>query len=380
MPEVTTEGDGSQDALLVRVSAGGFVGWGECEASPLVSIAAFVCPMSHGACRPVAASVLGQNLDGPEDIRRIAAQIELDSMDLLQASHTWSGVEIALWDLLGKSREEPVWKLLGYKQTYRKLPYASQLFGDSPEETYRLATAARSQNFRAMKFGWGPIGRFDLKIDNDHFQAAREGIGKESLLMMDVGQIFGDDVEAAARRLPMLEKVGTLWLEEPFHTSAFGAYAALSQRSTVKLAGGEGAHNFYMAQHLIDYGRVGFIQIDTGRIGGIGPAKRAADYATAKGVRFVNHTFTSHLALSASLQPYAGLSGDEICEYPLSPKPLAVDLTSNHLHRDADGFVSVPNAPGLGIEINRSAVRRYLVDVVIKAGNRVLFDSGSLTI
>lgn len=380
MPEVTTEGDGSQDALLVRVSAGGFVGWGECEASPLVSIAAFVCPMSHGACRPVAASVLGQNLDGPEDIRRIAAQIELDSMDLLQASHTWSGVEIALWDLLGKSREEPVWKLLGYKQTYRKLPYASQLFGDSPEETYRLATAARSQNFRAMKFGWGPIGRFDLKIDNDHFQAAREGIGKESLLMMDVGQIFGDDVEAAARRLPMLEKVGTLWLEEPFHTSAFGAYAALSQRSTVKLAGGEGAHNFYMAQHLIDYGRVGFIQIDTGRIGGIGPAKRAADYATAKGVRFVNHTFTSHLALSASLQPYAGLSGDEICEYPLSPKPLAVDLTSNHLHRDADGFLSVPNAPGLGIEINRSAVRRYLVDVVIKAGNRVLFDSGSLTI
>lgn len=379
MPEVTTEGDGSQDALLVRVSAGGFVGWGECEASPLVSIAAFVCPMSHGACRPVAASVLGQNLDGPEDIRRIAAQIELDSMDLLQASHTWSGVEIALWDLLGKSREEPVWKLLGYKQTYRKLPYASQLFGDSPEETYRLATAARSQNFRAMKFGWGPIGRFDLKIDNDHFQAAREGIGKESLLMMDVGQIFGDDVEAAARRLPMLEKVGTLWLEEPFHTSAFGAYAALSQRSTVKLAGGEGAHNFYMAQHLIDYGKVGFIQIDTGRIGGIGPAKRAADYATAKGVRFVNHTFTSHLALSASLQPYAGLSGDEICEYPLSPKPLAVDLTSNHLHRDADGFVSVPNAPGLGIEINRSAVRRYLVDVVIKAGNRVLFDSGSLT-
>lgn len=380
MPEVTTEGDGSQDALLVRVSAGGFVGWGECEASPLVSIAAFVCPMSHGACRPVAASVLGQNLDGPEDIRRIAAQIELDSMDLLQASHTWSGVEIALWDLLGKSREEPVWKLLGYKQTYRKLPYASQLFGDSPEETYRLATAARSQNFRAMKFGWGPIGRFDLKIDNDHFQAAREGIGKESLLMVDVGQVFGADVESAARRLPMLEKVGTLWLEEPFHTSAFGAYAALSQRSTVKLAGGEGAHNFYMAQHLIDYGRVGFIQIDTGRIGGIGPAKRAADYATAKGVRFVNHTFTSHLALSASLQPYAGLSGDEICEYPLSPKPLAVDLTSNHLHRDADGFVSVPNAPGLGIEINRSAVRRYLVDVVIKAGNRVLFDSGSLTI
>ena len=65
MPEVTTEADGSQDALLVRVSAGGHVGWGECEASPLPSIAAFVCPMSHGVCRPVGDSVLGEPLDGP---------------------------------------------------------------------------------------------------------------------------------------------------------------------------------------------------------------------------------------------------------------------------------------------------------------------------
>ena len=70
MPEITTAADGSQDALLVRVDAGGHVGWGECEASPLVSIAAFVCPMSHGACRPVSASVLGQHFDSPADIAR----------------------------------------------------------------------------------------------------------------------------------------------------------------------------------------------------------------------------------------------------------------------------------------------------------------------
>ena len=100
------------------------------------------------------------------------------------------------------------------------------------------------------------------------------------------------------------------------------AYASLSRKGSVKLAGGEGAHNFYMAQHLIDYGRVGYIQVDCGRIGGIGPAKRVADYAVSKGVTFVNHTFTSHLALSASLQPYAGLRSDEICEYPFAPKPL----------------------------------------------------------
>ena len=70
MPVVTTEADGSQDALLVRVAAGGYIGWGECEAAPLPSIAAFVCPMSHGVCRAVGASILGQALDGPADIAR----------------------------------------------------------------------------------------------------------------------------------------------------------------------------------------------------------------------------------------------------------------------------------------------------------------------
>ncbi len=375
MPEVTTEGDGSQDALLVRVAAGGLVGWGECEASPLVSIAAFVCPMSHGACRPVGASVLGQRLEGPEDIDRIASQIELDSMDLLQAPHTWSGIEIALWDLLGKARQEPVWKLLGYSESFRKLPYASQLFGDTPAQTHKLASAARALNFRAVKFGWGPIGRSDLKTDVDHFHAAREGLGKDAFLMVDVGQIFGDDLDAAAARLPALEQVGAVWLEEAFHTSALESYGALSRKSKIKLAGGEGAHNFYMAKHLIDFGRVGYIQIDTGRIGGISPAKRVADYAAAKGVTFVNHTFTSNLALSASLQPFAGLRSHEVCEYPFAPKPLARELTSNHLERDSEGYVKAPDSPGLGIEVDAQAARRYLVDVEVKVKDKVLFAS-----
>jgi L-alanine-DL-glutamate epimerase-like enolase superfamily enzyme len=376
MPEVTTEGDGSQDALLVRVAAGGLVGWGECEASPLVSIAAFVCPMSHGACRPVGASVIGQQLERPEDISRIAAQIELDSMDLLQAPHTWSGVEMALWDLLGKSRGEPVWKLLGYRESFRKLPYASQLFGDTPQQTYQLAASAWKDNYRAVKFGWGPIGRGDLRTDINHFSVAREGLGKDSLLMVDVGQVFGNDVKAAAARLPSLEKVEALWFEEPFHSSALNEYASLARTSKhVKLAGGEGAHNYYMATHLIEYGKVGYIQIDCGRIGGIGPAKRVADFAVKKGVIFVNHTFTSHLALSASLQPYAGLREHEICEFPFAPKPLAWDLTSNHLERDSNGYLTVPDCPGLGIGINSKAARSYLVDVEIRVKGRSLFSS-----
>jgi L-alanine-DL-glutamate epimerase-like enolase superfamily enzyme len=374
MPVVTTDADGSQDALVVRVSGGGLEGWGECEASPLVSIAAFVTPMSHGACRPVSASVLGATVDGPADITRIAAAIELNSMDLLQAAHTWSGIEMALWDLLGKKRGEPVWKLLGYKRAERKIPYASQLFGDTPEETERRGAAARELGFAAVKFGWGPFGTKDLGADEAQLDAARAGIGGDALLLVDAGQIFGTNVEAAAARLPALEHHRATWLEEPFHGGAYAAYGALAKRCrTVRLAGGEAAHNRHMAEQLIDYGGIGFVQIDCGRIGGIGSAKAVADHAKAKGVTYVNHTFTSHLALSASLQPYAGLAEDRICEYPVQPRQLAVDLTVNHLTPRKDGELALPDGPGLGMTVNPKALETYKVEVEIKVKGKRLY-------
>ena len=378
MPVVTDAGDGSQDALVVRLSAGGHIGWGECEASPLVSIAAYVCPMSHGACRPVADSVLGRALASPADIALIAADLELNSMDLLQAAHTFSGIEMAMWDVLGRVRGEPVWRMLGYKRAYPKTPYASMLFGDNPTDTLAAARGAVAAGFRAIKCGWGPFGRSTLAADADQLHAAREGLGPDGILLVDAGQIWRDDVEAAALRLPMLAEVKATWLEEPFLAHAYEEYGALSKRGPIALAGGEGAHNVFMARHLIDYGHPGFIQIDCGRIGGIGPAKRVADYAVAKGVIYVNHTFTSHLALSASIQPFAGLADHKICEYPISPKSVAVDLADSHILPDANGEIVLPDGPGLGIAASPQGMRPYLVDVEIRAKGRTLYTTPSL--
>jgi L-alanine-DL-glutamate epimerase-like enolase superfamily enzyme len=375
MPEVTSAPDGSQDALLVRVSAGGHVGWGECEAAPLPSIAAFVCPMSHGACRPVSASVLGETLAGPEDIRRMAANLAFNSMDLLQAPHAWSGIEIALWDLLGRVRGEPAWKLLGHSKSRPKTPYASVLFGATPEQTFEQAKNLDAKGFRAVKFGWAPFGQ-SLRGDTDQLDAAREGIGPDGILLIDAGQIFGDDVEAAAERLPCLNANRITWFEEPFAAFAYDTYRELAVRSgAVKLAGGEAAHNRHMAQHLMDYGHVGFIQIDCGRIGGLWPAKQVADYAAAKGVTYVNHTFTSNLALSASLQPYAGSQESRICEYPTALSQLAVELTSTHIVPDSNGEIAAPDAPGLGVEIDARSLDAYAVEVEIKVGGKTIFAS-----
>ncbi len=379
MPEVLNIGDGSQDALLVRVQAGDEVGWGECEAAPLVSIASLVAPMSHSACKPVQASVIGQALNDVRDIYRIGDLVRAESMDLLQADHTLSGIDMAMWDLLGKRLSAPVYQLLGYARAYPKTPYASMLFGDTPQETLEKGRSARARGYRAAKFGWGPIGLGTVQDDADQFMAAREGLGDDGILLIDAGTVWKDDLDAALLRLPSLKACKATWLEEPFVSGALKEYAALAaQAGDVKMAGGEGSHNFHMAQHMIDYAGLGYVQIDAGRIGGMSVSKAVADYARAHKVTYVNHTFTSHLALSASLQPFAGIEADVICEYPVEPKQLALDITSEHLLPDANGQIHVPERPGLGLEPNKVGLQPYLVDAEIRVKGQLLYRTPTL--
>jgi len=374
LPVIRDIGDGSQDALLVRVRAdNGLEGWGECEAAPLVSIAAWCCPMSHSACKPVSHSVLGRAIDSPADIRALTAEVRRNSFDLLQADHTLAGIDMALWDLLGKARGEPVWKLLGWQRAFSKTAYASQLFGDTPAETLRKAQGVRAAGFRAAKFGWGPFG-VDLAADEAQVRAAREGLGPDVALLVDAGTIWGEDVETAARRLPVLQECGALWLEEPFVSGALKAYQELGRRmrAPLRTAGGEGAHEPFMARNLIDFGGVGYIQIDAGRIGGISSAYEIARYAEKQGVTYVNHTFTTPLALSASLQPYAGLAAHHLCEYPVEASSLARELTLETLVADAGGQVLPPERPGLGMTPNPATLRKYLRPVEIRVGDQRL--------
>ena len=110
-----------------------------------------------------------------------------------------------------------------------------------------------------------------------------------------------------------------------------------------------------MAEHPIEYGRVGFIQIDCGRIGGLGPAKRVADFAAKRGVTYVNHTFTSQPCAQRLTSAFRGPGRPPICEYPTDLQPLARDLTLTRIEPNADGEIVLPDAPGLGVEIIRGA-------------------------
>jgi L-alanine-DL-glutamate epimerase-like enolase superfamily enzyme len=380
VPKILDIGDGSQDMCLIQVRSGEHVGWGEAEGSPITCIASMYTPFSHSGCHPVIDSVLRMPINATSDIIHISELVRKNSFyGLLQSDITFSGVEIALWDLLGKIKGEPVWRMLGYKKSYPKLPYASVLFGETPADTFDKASKISKNGFAAVKFGWGPYGRGTAAEDGDHVHAARSGIGSDAHLLIDAGTVFGEDVDAAAARLPALESAGVLFFEEPFKATAFGAYDKLSKLSKkVRLAGGEGSHNPHQAFNLIDYGGVGFVQIDAGYVGGIHNSYRIAQYAESKNVQFVNHTFTSNLTLSSSLQGYVGLENHWLSEYPTELSSLASEITINHIVVNSDGYIQVPDAPGLGMQINEDTVRKYKVDVELTVGGKLLYETPSV--
>ncbi|MCH7740367.1 MAG: mandelate racemase/muconate lactonizing enzyme family protein, partial [Chloroflexi bacterium] len=150
LPEIKATADGTQDSLLVRVRAdNGLYGWGESDSSPLVSLSAYVMPMSHVNIMNINSALIGETVESPEDVRRLREKAGAYGLDVQQLDHAVAAVDIALWDLVGKHLGEPVYKLLGYEKPYPKLPYASVLFGDDPDETREIAADLRQRGFSA---------------------------------------------------------------------------------------------------------------------------------------------------------------------------------------------------------------------------------------
>src|SRR6516225_3885092 len=160
LPDVNERCDGSQDTLVVKVHTdAGIIGVGEVDSSPSVAKAIIEAPMSHKICRGLAECVKGED---PCEIDRLVHQMYEGTIffgrqgAVIQAM---SGVEIALWDIVGKAVERPVYQLLGggFRKKFRA--YASILFGNTPDETQRIGRELAKQGYKAVKFGWGPLGQ-----------------------------------------------------------------------------------------------------------------------------------------------------------------------------------------------------------------------------
>ena len=380
MPNITTAADGTQDTLLVRIRTDtGLEGWGECDASPLVSLAVYCCPMSHGNIINIRTSLIGETLEGPEDVVRVSEKTLRNGLDIQQIQHAYSGAEIALWDVIGQQLERPVYRLLAEMSdtsdiAHPKRPYASVLFGGTPEATYQIASGLREQGYRAAKFGWGPMGKFGEANDIALVQAAREGMGPYAQIMIDAGVVWGRDYETAYNRAEAFAEFSPTWLEEPLAPDAIDAYGALTQeRPRVPIAAGEGSNTYRMAEDLITHGGIQFVQIDAGRIGGIMPSFEVRQLAERQGIQYVNHTFKSHLSLAAALHVFATNPDFDLLEYPAAGSELSQRLVTEPFPVESDGMVCVKELPGLGVKVDTEAIRDYLVPVRIEVGTGTIF-------
>src|SRR3989441_8506377 len=226
LPDVNERCEGSQETLAVKVHTdAGIVGVGEVDSSSLVARAIIEAPLSHKICRGLAECVMGQD---PFEIDRLIHLMYEGSIffgrqgAVIQAM---SGIELALGDIAGKATERPVYQLLGGAFRKKLRAYASILFGETPAETERIGRELVGQGYRAVKFGWGPMGQSE-ESDLAHVSAARRGVGRQTELMVDAGLCW--DTATAIRRTRQFEPLNLTWLEEPLHPDNLQGYARLS--------------------------------------------------------------------------------------------------------------------------------------------------------
>src|SRR4051812_25980055 len=358
LPEVNERCDGSQETLVVKVHTDeGITGVGEVDSSSLVAKAIIEAPLSHKICRGLAECVVGQD---PFEIEKLIHHMYEGSIFFGRqgaAIQAMSGIEIALWDIVGKATHRPVYQLLGgaFRKQFRA--YASILFGDTPAETERIGRELAGQGYRAVKFGWGPMGQGE-ESDLAHVRAARQGLGPDVELMVDAGLCW--DTATAIRRAGQFEPYRLTWLEEPLHPDNVEGYGRLSARSPVRIAAGEEVCDVAEFRRLMDVGGIDVAQVDVTRVGGLARSKRIGWDSAERHRLCVNHSYKTGINTAASLHFVAALPNSHYFEYCVEQGALRQTLTRQRFPV-VDGDITVPEEPGLGIELDEEVVARYRV-------------------
>jgi D-galactarolactone cycloisomerase len=283
-------------------------------------------------------------------------------------THTISGIDIAMWDILGKTTGQPVGRLLGGRYRERVRPYASLLMQE-PGLLSEHLHAIRSQGFQAFKIGWGPFGRQNNATDEQIVRAARDTVGSDSLLMVDAGAsdaFWHQGYKWAVRTAQMLADYGVHWFEEPLLPDNLPDYVLLRKNSPLPIAGGEVLTRRQSFVPWLQGGAFDIVQPDVTKVGGISEERRIAWMAEENGIRFIPHGWNTALGLAADLQLASACKNTDLVEY-LTGSPFIDEIVENKWQLDADGMLAIPDGPGLGITMNLNAVEKY-------AGQRLLRD------
>ncbi|HKV81200.1 MAG TPA: L-rhamnonate dehydratase [Candidatus Sulfotelmatobacter sp.] len=271
-----------------------------------------------------------------------------------------SAVDIALWDLLGKSAKQPVFRLLGGRTKTRIPVYASRLYATESNELAREAKHYRDEGFQAMKlrFGWGPVdGAEGMQRNVNLVRTVRETVGNGIDVMADA--YMGWTLDYAKRMLPLLEPFNLRWLEEPVIPDDIHGYAELKSYGRIPIAGGE--HEFSLSgfRDLLQARAVDYIQFDTNRVGGVTQARKIAALAEAHAIPVIPHAGQMHnyhvvmASLNSPMAEYFPIVdvevGNELFWYLFAGEPKA-----------KDGSIDLADdVPGFGLTIDEGKLRDF---------------------
>jgi L-alanine-DL-glutamate epimerase-like enolase superfamily enzyme len=360
LPQVKEQCDSGQDALIVRVSTdAGITGLGEVDSSPAAVQGAILGPYSHTITSGLRHLVMGEDPFETEYIWNKMYQQNIYSGRFGAAFHAMSGIDMALWDIKGKALGLPVWKLLGGGFRKKVRCYASSLFGATPQETGERARRFADRGFSAVKFGWAPMGQ-NAATDVALVSEARKGLGDNPDLLIDAGLVW--DAKTAIQRARAFSDFNIFWLEEPLAPGDYRGYCKLSSATEVRIAAGEEESGRDTFLRLMDEGQVDVVQVDLTRCGGFTEAMRIASLAWDRGLYVANHGFTTYINVSAALHWLNAIPNALIAEYVVEEGTTLRDaLTKEKIRATADGYLEIPQEPGLGITLNEDALDRYTV-------------------
>jgi L-alanine-DL-glutamate epimerase-like enolase superfamily enzyme len=347
--------------LFVRVEAeDGTVGWGE-------AITQF--PEATAATR-VLVEALAEHVIGSDPMENVAIWRRLKDKTWWYgyrggpAAFAIAAIDIALWDLKGKLLGQPLVDLIGGAHRERVPALAStHAFNASIEyEAERHGRYVRDEGYVGVKIGMGKRGDarlgYDVARDVEFVRLLRDAVGPDAWIMMDRGQSLVWDLSDAIRRTTAFEEYDLKWIEEPFEPQDFESLRKLRQQVGTLLAGGEREWDARGFGEIIDTGLVDVIGCDIGRAEGITGALRVIRLVEEADLWFNSHAWSSAVNTAASIALSASTPRCLLQELKPDPGPMQHDLVDAPFAQ-ADGWIDVLRAPGLGVVPREDVLERY---------------------
>ncbi len=350
--------DGTQDDLLIRVETDeGITGYGEVDTSPEVGKAVIDAEMSHGTCYGLREILVGKDPFDIEQIWELMYRKTNYYGRLGVVMHAMSGVDMALWDIMGKALGKPVHKLLGGSYCSDVRAYASLLMPENVEEVREAVRRYIAEGFTALKLGYGPLGQ-DVRRDVALAAAAKEAAGRDVEVMIDIGH--GYSLKEAMQAAQEFQNLGIFWMEEPLPPEDFDGYRNLCASTPLRIAAGEQDAGRWTFRRLIWEAGLDVVQPDISRVGGLTEAKRIAYMAHEANRLCVPHAFRTGVLVAACLHLIAAIPNSAFLEFSVTESALRRELLAQPF-KVVKGRVAIPTQPGLGIEINPDTVKAYMV-------------------